>query len=184
MKRTVAILALALLAGCRFETREQAAKHAARAQVADIDGMASESAATLPATLAGKAVAFQPGQKGNAAIAVRLTGKVVAVSDGARARSLSIDTNGDGSADAIVQLGPVVRGTTLRDALGKYTFNDFDSQIEYARYARAINDRVVGQVRAAAAKIGQGSSVEVVGAYVPDSDGTAFVTPAQIRPAA
>jgi predicted lipoprotein len=184
MKRTALILALALLAGCRFETREQAARHAAGAQVADIDGMASEAARTLPAALAGKAVAFQTGRTGDAALAVRFTGRVVAVSDGARARSLSIDTNGDGSTDAIVQLGPVVRGTALRDALGTHTFNDFDSQIEYARYARAINDRVVGQVRAAAAKVAAGSTVEVIGAYVPGADGPAFVTPAQVRPAA
>ncbi|MBC9032016.1 DUF2291 family protein [Sphingomonas sp. JC676] len=183
MKRAALIVVLALLAGCRFETREQAARHAAGAQVADIDGMASEAARTLPAALAGKAAAFQPGRAGDAAIAVRLTGRVVAVSDGERARLLSIDTNGDGSADAIVQLGPVVRGTALRDALGTRIFNDFDSQIEYARYARAINDRVVGQVRNAAAKLGRGSAVEVIGAYVPGGDGQAFVTPAQIRTA-
>lgn len=183
MKKAALILVLALLAGCRFETREQAARHAAGAQVADIDGMAAEAARTMPAALGAKATAFQPGRTGDAALATRLTGRVVAVSNGERARSLSIDSNGDGSADAIVQLGPVVRGTALRDALGTRIFNDFDSQIEYARYARAINDRVVGQVRAAAAKLGQGSNVEVIGAYVPGADGPAFVTPAQIRPA-
>src|SRR3546814_7467683 len=72
---------------------------------------------------------------------VRLTGKVLAVTGGERARSMTIDTDGDGSVDAIVQLGPVVRGTALRDALGTRTFNDFDSQIDYARYARLIKDR-------------------------------------------
>lgn len=184
MKGAAPLLLLALLAGCRFETREQAARHAAGAQVADIDGMATEAARTLPAALAGKATAFQPGRRGEAALAVRLTGRIVAVSNGERARALSIDTDGDGSADAIVQLGPVVRGTALRDALATRIFNDFDSQIEYARYARALNDRVVGQVRNAAAGLAPGSTVEVIGAYVPGDAGAAFVTPAQIRPAA
>src|SRR3546814_4564518 len=59
--------------------------------------------------------------KGDAVLAVRLTGKVLAVTGGERARSMTIDTDGDGSVDAIVQLGPVVRGTALRDALGTRT---------------------------------------------------------------
>src|SRR3546814_9436873 len=102
---------------------------------------------------------------------VRLTGKVLAVTGGERARSMTIDTDGDGSVDAIVQLGPVVRGTALRDALGTRTFNDFDSQIDYARYARLINDQAVGQARDAAKAIAPGAGIAVIGAYMPDGDG-------------
>ncbi|MGK6319514.1 DUF2291 family protein [Sphingomonas sp. DT-204] len=181
MTRAAWMIALALLAGCRLETREEAARHAASAEVADIDGMADEAARGLPAAIAGKAATFQPGRTGDAALAVRLAGRVLAVKGGERARSLAIDADGDGSADAIVQLGPVVRGTALRDALGTRTFNDFDSQIEYARYARAINDRIVGQARGAAKGLAPGAHVEVIGAYVPGDDRPAFITPATIR---
>src|SRR3546814_15490157 len=84
---------------------------------------------------------------------------------------MTIDTDGDGSVDAIVQLGPVVRGTALRDALGTRTFNDFDSQIDYARYARLINDQAVGQARDAAKAIAPGAGIAVIGAYLPDGVG-------------
>src|SRR3546814_12358075 len=77
--------------------------------------------------------------KGDAVLAVRLTGKVLAVTGGERARSMTIDTDGDGSVDAIVQLGPVVRGTALRDALGTRTFDHFARPLAYPRSSRMPN---------------------------------------------
>lgn len=59
-----------------------------------------------------------------------------------RARTLSLDTDADGSADTTVQLGPVIKGTALRDGAPFYNFDDFRDQIEYAKLARALNDRI------------------------------------------
>src|SRR3546814_19384591 len=109
---------LVLMAGCRLETREEAARHAASGQSADIEGMAAEALRALPTAIVDKATPFDPHHKGDAVLAVRLTGKVLAVTGGERARSMTIATDGDGRVDAIVPLGPVVRGTSLRDALG------------------------------------------------------------------
>ncbi|MCM8730571.1 DUF2291 family protein [Hephaestia sp. GCM10023244] len=183
MKAPALLIGLVLLGGCRLETRDEAARHAASGQSADIEGMAAEALRALPAALTGKAAAFDPHLKGDAALAVRLTGTVLAVTGGERARAMAIDSDGDGSTDAIVQLGPVVRGTALRDALGTRTFNDFDSQIDYARYARLINDQAVGQARAAAKAIAPGARVVVIGAYLPDGDSPPVVTPVTVEPA-
>ena len=49
-------------------------------------------------------------------------------------------TPGDGAEDLAVQIGPVIRGSMLRDALG-LTFADFDSQMTYARVSSALNER-------------------------------------------
>ncbi|RIA43755.1 putative lipoprotein DUF2291 [Hephaestia caeni] len=183
MKAAAILISLVLVAGCRLETREEAARHAASGQSVDIEGMAAEALRALPTAIAEKATLFDPQGKGDTVRAVRLTGTALAVTGGERARSMTIDTDGDGSADAILQLGPVVRGTALRDALGTRTFNDFDSQIDYARYARLINDQAVGQVRDAAKAIAPGASVAVIGAYVPGGDGPPVVTPVTIQPA-
>ncbi len=183
MKAAAILIGLVLLAGCRLETREEAARHAASGQSADIEGMAAEALRALPGAITGKATPFDPRHKGDAALAVRLTGKVLAVTGGERARAMTIDTDGDGSADAILQLGPVVRGTALRDALGTRTFNDFDSQIDYARYARLINDQAVGQAREAARAIAPGTSAVVIGAYLPEGDSPPVVTPVTVQPA-
>ncbi len=47
----------------------------------------------------------------------------------------------DGQAAAI-QIGPVLRGTALRDALEFVRFTDFVNQLEFAGVANALNDRV------------------------------------------
>lgn len=60
-----------------------------------------------------------------------------------RARALLLDTDADGTADLTLQLGPVIRGTTLRDAAPFYQFDDFRDQIEFAKLSRTLNDRLV-----------------------------------------
>jgi predicted lipoprotein len=51
----------------------------------------------------------------------------------------------DGQAAAI-QIGPVVRGTALRDALEFIRFTDFVNQLEFAGVANALNSRVLTDV--------------------------------------
>jgi len=47
----------------------------------------------------------------------------------------------DGRADAALQIGPVLRGTALRDALEFVKFGDFVNQIAFAEVATALNER-------------------------------------------
>lgn len=73
--------------------------------------------------------------------AVKGQGIVTAANLQSRARKAELDTDGDGKADVTLQLGPVIKGTSLRDVAPFYDFNDFRDQIEFAKLARAINDR-------------------------------------------
>ena len=72
---------------------------------------------------------------------VKGQGTVIAANLQSRARKAELDTDGDGKADVTLQLGPVIKGTSLRDVAPFYDFNDFRDQIEFAKLARAINDR-------------------------------------------
>ncbi len=72
--------------------------------------------------------------------AVSGQGKIVEANTESRAAKLMVDTTADGVADVTVQLGPVVRGTALRDAMPFIVFTDFRDQIEFAKLARALND--------------------------------------------
>jgi predicted lipoprotein len=76
------------------------------------------------------------------AFPLRGTGKIVAAKLDSRARTLDLDTTGDGAADLTVQLGPVFKGTSLRDVAPFFVFTDFRDQIEYAKLARELNDKV------------------------------------------
>ncbi len=69
-------------------------------------------------------------------------GVIVAAKLDTSARTVSVDVDDDGAGDVTVQLGPVIRGTALRDVAPFYNFDDFRDQIEFAKLARAINDRI------------------------------------------
>jgi predicted lipoprotein len=47
---------------------------------------------------------------------------------------------------AVIQIGPVLRGTALRDALDFIRFTDFVNQLEFASVASALNERVISHV--------------------------------------
>lgn len=67
------------------------------------------------------------------------SGTIVEANTESRAAKLLVDTDADGTADVTVQLGPVIRGTALRDAMPFLVFTDFRDQIEFAKLARALN---------------------------------------------
>jgi predicted lipoprotein len=67
---------------------------------------------------------------------------------------------------AIIQTGPVIRGTALRDALPFIQFSQFTNQLEYARVANVLNDRAA--IVAAAAQVKTGDMVRYAGAASAD----------------
>jgi predicted lipoprotein len=67
------------------------------------------------------------------------TGVIVETKMKSRAAKLQVDTVGDGKADVTIQLGPIIRGTALRDAMSFLSFSDFRDQIEFAKLAGALN---------------------------------------------
>jgi predicted lipoprotein len=94
--------------------------------------------------------------------ALRDTGTVVEATLDSSARTADLDVDGDGAADVRLQLGPVIRGTALRDAAPFYRFDDFRDQIEFAKLARALNDRVKPDL-AAVTQIAPGDRVAFTG---------------------
>jgi predicted lipoprotein len=82
------------------------------------------------------------------ALFVKGTGVVTDVNLQARAGQALVRVDGSGAAPATVaiQVGPVLRGTALRDALGFVRFTDFVNQSDFAAVANALNDRVVEAV--------------------------------------
>ncbi|SHL98125.1 DUF2291 family protein [Roseibium suaedae] len=74
--------------------------------------------------------------------AVKGEGKVVSAKLDSRARWIGLDTDGDNQQDVTVQLGPVIKGSAMRDIAAFYNFDDFRDQIEFAKLGRAINDEL------------------------------------------
>ncbi|WP_095080532.1 DUF2291 family protein [Mesorhizobium sophorae] len=113
--------------------------------------------------------------------AVRVDGKIVAANTGSRAATMDIDVDGDGKADARVQIGPAMRGTALRDSLDFVQFNDFTNQIDFAQFGKAFNayaDKTVLSKLPREAL--EGRIAKVLGAYTLEgSQDLPLVTPAE-----
>jgi len=73
------------------------------------------------------------------------------------------------NAEVALQIGPVIRGTALRDALEFIRFTDFINQLQFAAVANALNDRVlrsvIGELDAAALP---GATISFAGAVTTD----------------
>jgi len=114
--------------------------------------------------------------------AVKFTGKVVAADTQSRAATLDVDVDGDGKADAKVQIGPALRGTALRDTLDFVNFNEFKNQIEWAQFGKAFNEKANTAFLSAIPRDGiTGKTVTVVGAFpLPSGSDLPLVTPSEL----
>ena len=108
---------------------------------------AATDLATLKAAIAagldaaGEAYGHRPKSEGAPwNFPVKASGTVLAAKTDTRAATADIDIDGDGQPDATVQLGPVIRGTTLRDVQPFIDFTAYRDQIAFAELARALND--------------------------------------------
>lgn len=80
---------------------------------------------------------------------VKGRGRVLAIDTRSRTGLASVDlAPGDGKPDAFLQVGPVIRGTSLRDAVGFIRFGQFVNQLQFADVANELNARVMNSVLA------------------------------------
>jgi predicted lipoprotein len=118
-----------------------------------------------------------------AAFLVKGAGRVLRVDTASRTGLMLIDLAPyDGRADAALQIGPVLRGTALRDALPFIQFSQFVNQLEFARVGNALNDRVWKRALAELSKDGlTGAMATFAGAASrPMADGLIEIVPVQL----
>jgi predicted lipoprotein len=114
--------------------------------------------------------------------AARLSGTIVKAETKSRSAYVEVDANGDGKADARVQIGPAIRGTAIRDSLDFVNFNEFKNQIEWAQFGKAFNTHVNGLVLEKLSRDGLvGKKLDAVGAYpLPAKGQLPLFVPAQL----
>jgi len=114
---------------------------------------------------------------------VKGTGKVTEMHTESQAGTATIEIPGLGEKVAL-QIGPVVRGTALRDATGAVSFNQFTNQLDYADVSKEMNARAL---KAAFANVGPnsiaGKTLTFFGAFSfdPHSKSPILVTPVKIN---
>jgi predicted lipoprotein len=73
-------------------------------------------------------------------------GRVLAVDTRSRSGTATIELEGQVRATAVVQVGPVLTGTAIRDALPALGFDRFVNQIQHADVGNELNARVEREV--------------------------------------
>ena len=76
---------------------------------------------------------------------VKATGIVTGIDRKSRVGLVRMRVDGE-SAEVALQVGPVIRGTALRDAATFIQFNDFSNQFEFAAVSSALHARVLRDV--------------------------------------
>lgn len=85
-----------------------------------------------------------PGSKGlkPPSVVVRGRGRVLSVETRSRGGTASLELDGESRAVVVVQVGPVISGTAIRDALPALGFDRFVNQIQHADVGNELNARV------------------------------------------
>ena len=116
---------------------------------------------------------------------VKGTGVVAAVDRRSRVGVMLVSVPGSSQATVAIQIGPVVRGTALRDASGFIQFSDFANQSEYAAAANALNESalrvVIAPVQTEALQGRTVAFVGAVGTSGPRADGAIEIMPVQLE---
>ncbi len=116
--------------------------------------------------------------------AVNGSGKIKSMSSGTRHGEMVVEIGpADHPNEATLQVGPVVYGTAIRDALPFVAFGDFVNQIQYAEVSRAMNDRAVAILTKSLNPAPQtGQTVTFSGAMVdPSQTGGVTITPVELH---
>jgi predicted lipoprotein len=99
--------------------------------------------------------------------ATKVRGTIVQTDTELSAGTADVDVDGDGKADVQLQIGPVVKGTAIRDILPFLSFSNYPSQIEFAQLANALNDRAYASaLKQVDREKLKGRQVDVVGVFV------------------
>ncbi len=86
-----------------------------------------------------------------------------------------------GKTEVALQLGPVFRGTSLRDAVGFIRFNEFVNQLQYAEVSTKLNDRVFTAVSKNLDLTSmQGKAVSFCGVFTLNERAKIMLTPVQL----
>jgi predicted lipoprotein len=106
---------------------------------------------------------------------VKGQGRVVAINASSSDRLITIQLPGyKGQTTILMQIGPVIFGTALRDSLGFINFNQFSNQVQYQQVSDALNAQAARDLRSINFTALQGKMITFYGAFT-------FVTLQQIN---
>ena len=198
-KQTWLALAVLALGGCRIVSQQELAdlKSPPNPHMANIDQTwqnsivpqvvaqarpVSELMAALRAAKdfdsACQALGYRSQEENPCIFYVTVAGKIDKIDVTSRSGKMTVADSAAGP--VVVQIGPTLRGTQLRDGYKGTSYQDFNDQVLFGEYGRAINEQALKMIQTAQVKSGE--TIQVYGVFsawdipqtVPD------ITPAKI----
>jgi predicted lipoprotein len=116
------------------------------------------------------------------AFLVKGTGRVVSVDTASLVSRAGVALGSSAKPDAYLQLGPILSGTDVRDALPFVNFNQFVNQVQYGEVAIAMNSKIVATAYASVdyAKL-KGKKVTFTGAFTLSVATVPLITPITLK---
>ncbi len=131
--------------------------------------------------IAGQRFGHRPDVEGSAwNFAVTGKGRITALNTESKAGTIVLQL--DSGQSVTLQIGPVVRGSAIRDVLPFFSFKDVTNQIEFSQVSRTLNDRALADVRSAlTTPPAVGATVEFHGAFTYTSPENILITPSALK---
>lgn len=113
---------------------------------------------------------------------VKGKGVVKAVNTKSPAGKIVLDIKDlSGKKDVIIQIGPVIKKSAVRDSLSFISFNDFVNQIEFGEVSKEIKSYIIKNiVNNVKEKDLVGKEIEFLGAFSYDKRGKILISPVKI----
>ncbi|WP_026789850.1 DUF2291 family protein [Pleomorphomonas oryzae] len=135
---------------------------------------------------AGPEFGHRPAEEGSPwSFIVKGTAVIKEKNTASRAGTVLIDVaTPKGPVPVTIQIGPVIKGNSLRDAMPFINFQNFTNQLEFAEVGRAFNGRVVTEIKAAVDALAPGQTIAYSGTFSLNSPtDKILLTPVLIGPA-
>lgn len=109
---------------------------------------------------------------------VKVVGNIENINSASRSGKMTIQSPENGA--VIVQIGPTIRGTQLRDAYKGATYSDFNDQVLFGDYGRAITEQAVKMIQEKDLKVGENAQIYGVFSAWDTPQAVPDITPAKI----
>lgn len=147
-------------------------------EAVDLGTLLSEAAGDLK-TVAEKYGTYSMGTTGELTYTVKGTAVIGEVNTEKKAGYMTASLEDySGSEEIQFQIGSVIKGSAVRDALSFIKFGDYTNQEDYAAISMGIHDLIMeGIINPETAPGLAGKTVDFVGCFTADSSGTILITP-------
>lgn len=135
---------------------------------------------------AGPEFGHRPAEEGSPwSFVVKGTAVIKEKNTASRAGTVLIDVaTPKGPVPVTIQIGPVIKGNSLRDAMPFINFQNFTNQLEFAEVGRAFNGRVATELKAVVDGLAPGQTIAYSGTFsLNTATDKILLTPVLIGPA-